>query len=52
MIRIPESWLEDADRVSDIVSLPGMRVKRAGAIRLALRRGLTAYLEKPIGSGK
>lgn len=39
-IRLPESFLKRLDKLADTMSTPGMRVTRAGALRLAAFRGV------------
>lgn len=41
-IRVPESWLEEFDRLAKDLSKPGMQISRADVHRMAIRRGLDA----------
>ena len=39
-VRVPESLLEELDRLADNLSQPGMKVTRTEVLRLALYRGV------------
>ncbi len=41
-ITLPGAWLDDAQRIAEARSEPGLVVTRADVLRVALRRGLDA----------
>ena len=41
-IRIPRSWLAEADKVAALIGQPGFQATRTDAFRAALARGLEA----------
>lgn len=44
--RIPEEWLYQADRVAEFLVRPGLEITRTDAMRIALARGLEAFLKE------
>lgn len=38
-IRVPKSWLEDADEIAHAISRPGFEASRTDAFRAAIARG-------------
>lgn len=54
-LKVPKGWLDEATRLADALSKPGLRLMRADALRLALRAGLDTLAaqssapEKPEG---
>ncbi|HXX69358.1 MAG TPA: hypothetical protein VEK07_19390, partial [Polyangiaceae bacterium] len=54
-IALPGAWLEEAQRLAEARSEPGLAITRADVLRMAIRRGLDAIQEetiRPKSSGK
>jgi len=45
-ITLPGAWLDDAQRIADARSEPGLVVTRADVLRIALRRGLDSLAQE------
>jgi hypothetical protein len=41
-IRVPKSWLEDADDIAALISRPGFQASRTDGFRAAIARGFEA----------
>lgn len=41
-IRVPKSWLNDADEIAEMISRPGFTASRTDGFRAALARGFEA----------
>ena len=53
-ISLPGAWLEEAQRIAEARSEPGLAITRADVLRMAMRRGLDALnetLPKPSKKG-
>lgn len=44
-ITLPGGWLDDAQRLAEARSEPGLVITRADVLRIALRRGLDALAQ-------
>lgn len=46
-ITLPGAWLDDAQRIAETRSEPGLVITRADVLRIALRRGLDSLAHEP-----
>jgi hypothetical protein len=51
-VNLPGEWLEDAQRIAEARSEPGLAVTRADVLRMAIRRGLDALRDGVVKTRK
>jgi hypothetical protein len=50
-IRVPKSWLDDADEIAELISRPGFTASRTDGFRAALARGFEALRADAAATG-